>query len=45
VGPALQELSGKFTTAKMRQLNALVDLGHLQPKDVAASFLTQAGLK
>ena len=45
VGPALRELSGKFTTAKMRQLNAQVDLGHLQPKDVAASFLTQAGLK
>jgi osmoprotectant transport system substrate-binding protein len=45
VRPALEELSGKFTTEKMRQLNALVDVGHLQPKDVAASFLVQAGLK
>ena len=45
VRQALEELSGKFTSEKMRQLNALVDLGHLQPKDVAASFLAQAGLK
>jgi glycine betaine/choline ABC-type transport system substrate-binding protein len=45
VRPALEELSGKFTAEKMRQLNALVDLDHLQPKDVAASFLTQMGLK
>ena len=29
----------------LRQLNALVDVERLQPKDVAASFLTQAGLK
>jgi glycine betaine/choline ABC-type transport system substrate-binding protein len=43
--PALQELSGKFTTEKMRNLNAQVDLGHLQPKDVAASFLTESGLR
>jgi osmoprotectant transport system substrate-binding protein len=43
--PALQELSGKFTTEKMRKLNAQVDLGHLQPKDVAASFLTESGLR
>jgi osmoprotectant transport system substrate-binding protein len=45
VRPALQELSGKFTTDKMRKLNAQVDLGHLQPKDVAASFLTESGLR
>jgi glycine betaine/choline ABC-type transport system substrate-binding protein len=45
VRPALEELSGKFTAEKMRQLNALVDLGHLQPKDVAASFLMQVGLQ
>lgn len=45
VRAALEELSGKFTTEKMRQLDALVDLGHLQAKDVAASFLGQAGLK
>ena len=43
--PALQELSGKFTVEKMRKLNAQVDLGHLQPKDVAASFLTELGLR
>ena len=45
VRPALEELSGRFTTDKMRQLDALVDLGHLQVKDVAASFLMQAGLQ
>ena len=43
--PALQELSGKFTSDKMRKLNAQVDLEHLQPKDVAAAFLTEAGLR
>lgn len=43
--PALQELSGKFTTEKMRQLNAQVDLSYLQPKDVAASFLAESGLR
>jgi glycine betaine/choline ABC-type transport system substrate-binding protein len=43
--PALQELSGKFTTEKMRKLNAQVDLDHLQPKDVAASFLMESGLR
>lgn len=43
--PALEELSGKFTTEKMRQLNAQVDLGHLQPKDVAAAFLAESGLR
>ncbi len=42
---ALQELSGKFTTEKMRKLNAQVDLDHLQPKDVAASFLMESGLR
>lgn len=43
--PALQELSGKFTIEKMRKLNAQVDLDHLQPKDVAASFLSESGLR
>jgi len=43
--PALQELSGKFTIEKMRKLNAQVDLDHLQPKDVAASFLMESGLR
>ena len=43
--PALQELSGKFNVEKMRKLNAQVDLDHMQPKDVAASFLTELGLR
>ncbi len=43
--PALQELSGKFTVEKMRKLNAQVDLDHLQPKDVAAAFLMESGLR
>ncbi len=43
--PALQELSGKFTIEKMRKLNAQVDLDHSQPKDVAASFLMESGLR
>jgi osmoprotectant transport system substrate-binding protein len=42
---ALAELSGKFTTEKMRKLDAEVDLGHMQPKDVASSFLTEIGLR
>jgi glycine betaine/choline ABC-type transport system substrate-binding protein len=41
--PALEELSGKFTNEKMRKLNAQVDLDHMQPKDVAASFLLEMG--
>jgi len=43
--PALAELSGKFTTEKMRQLNAQVDLYHRPVAEVAAMFLAQAGLK
>lgn len=43
--PALQELSGKFSVDKMRKLNAQVDLEHLQPKDVAAAFLMESGLR
>jgi glycine betaine/choline ABC-type transport system substrate-binding protein len=42
---ALQELSGKFTVEKMRKLNAQVDLDHLQPKNVAAAFLMESGLR
>jgi glycine betaine/choline ABC-type transport system substrate-binding protein len=42
---ALQELSGKFSVEKMRKLNARVDLDHLQPKDVAAAFLMESGLR
>jgi glycine betaine/choline ABC-type transport system substrate-binding protein len=44
VRPALDELSGKITTAKMRELDAQVDVGRQQPKDVAAGFLAQSGL-
>ena len=43
--PALDELSGKFTNAIMRKLDAAVDVDHRQPSEVAAEFLTQAGLK
>lgn len=43
--PALDELSGKFTNAVMRKLDAAVDVDHRQPRDVAAAFLEQAGLK
>ncbi len=45
VRSALQELSGKFSNEKMRKLNAQVDLDHLQPRDVAASFLMEQGLR
>jgi glycine betaine/choline ABC-type transport system substrate-binding protein len=42
---ALQGLSGKFSVEKMRKLNAQVDVDHLQPKDVAAAFLMESGLR
>ncbi len=42
---ALVELSGKFTNEIMRKLDAAVDVEHRQVRDVAASFLAQAGLK
>ena len=44
-GRRCNELSGKFNIEKMRKLNAQVDLEHLQPKDVAASFLMESGLR
>lgn len=43
--PALDELSGKFTNAIMRKLDAEVDVDHRQPREVAAEFLKQSGLK
>jgi osmoprotectant transport system substrate-binding protein len=43
--PALEELSGKFTNEVMRKLDAEVDVDHRQPRQVAAEFLSQAGLK
>ncbi len=41
---ALEELSGKLTTALMQKLNHEVDANHRQPADVAAEFLRQSGL-
>jgi osmoprotectant transport system substrate-binding protein len=45
LGPALSELSGKITAQKMRAMNAMVDLGQVAARDVAASFLGASGLK
>lgn len=45
IRPALEELSGKFTNAIMRKLDAAVDIDHRRVVDVAAEFLKQAGLK
>lgn len=41
----LSELTGKFTAEKMRKMSADVDLRHREPAEVAAEFLSQAGLK
>jgi osmoprotectant transport system substrate-binding protein len=43
-GPALAELSGKFSDAVMQQLNYQVDGEHRPVVDVARAFLEQAGL-
>ena len=43
--PALEELSGKFTAARVRSLTAAVDVDQHKVKDVAADFLKSAGLK
>ena len=43
--PALNELSGKFTNDVMRKLNAAVDVDHRAVSEVAAEFLSDAGLK
>jgi glycine betaine/choline ABC-type transport system substrate-binding protein len=45
IQPALAELSGKITNAAIQQLGAKVSFDHKKPADVAAEFLTQAGLK
>jgi len=45
LGPALNELSGKFNNDSMRKLNAAVDVDHRAVRDVAAQFLSDAGLK
>ncbi len=41
---ALAQLSGKFNNETIRKLNYEVDVMHRSVKDVAASFLRQAGL-
>jgi osmoprotectant transport system substrate-binding protein len=43
--PALAELSGKFTNDSMRKLDAAVDIDHRPVREVAAEFLSAAGLK
>jgi len=43
--PTLEELSGKFTNEVMRKLNAAVDVDHRAIGDVAAQFLSDAGMK
>jgi len=45
VRAALEELSGKFTNAKMQELNYLVDVEHKGVAGVAEGFLRGAGLK
>ena len=45
LGPALDELSGKFNNDVMRKLNAEVDVDHRAVAEVAAQFLSEAGLK
>jgi osmoprotectant transport system substrate-binding protein len=42
VRAALEELSGKFSNAKMRQLNYLVDVEHRSVAGVAEGFLKEA---
>jgi len=42
---ALQELSGKFTDAAMRRLNAAVDVDHRSAVQVAAEFLRTVAVK
>lgn len=45
IQPALSELSGRITNDMMRKLTAEVDVDHKKPANVAAEFLSQAGLK
>jgi glycine betaine/choline ABC-type transport system substrate-binding protein len=42
---ALTELTGKFTTEGVRRMSAEVDLTHREPAQVAAEFLSEAGLE
>ena len=41
----LAGLSGKISNQQMRTMNARVDLAHDQPKDVAAVFLAEMGVR
>lgn len=45
VREALEELSGKFTNAKMQELNYLVDVEHKGVAQVAEGFLRGAGFR
>jgi glycine betaine/choline ABC-type transport system substrate-binding protein len=45
LGPALNELSGKFNNQTMLKLNAAVDVNHRAVTEVAGQFLSEAGLK
>jgi glycine betaine/choline ABC-type transport system substrate-binding protein len=45
IKPALSELSGKFTNEEIQKLDREVEVQHKKPADVAAEFLTGAGLK
>jgi len=45
VRTALDQLSGKFTNARMQQLNYQVDIEHRAVGAVAEQFLRSAGLK
>jgi osmoprotectant transport system substrate-binding protein len=45
IQPALQELSGRITNETIRKLAAEVGIDHKKPADVAAKFLSDAGLK
>jgi osmoprotectant transport system substrate-binding protein len=45
VGSAMKELAGKFTNAKMQELNYKVDVEHRAVGAVAEEFLRGAGLK
>jgi glycine betaine/choline ABC-type transport system substrate-binding protein len=45
IQPALAELSGKISTADLKELDAQVSVDHLKAAEVAAKFLAQKGLK
>ncbi len=44
LGPALHELSRRFTSEQIRRLNFEVDGNHRRPADAAAEALREVGL-